>query len=594
MTIGSAGIPGQTRRRLSTFLAIVLAVSVVALILPWLTGRAAVGSGVWRITLDDAFRPLVVALACAGLLGLLGRGTTLAAPWRAASWACLGGAAALVAAIALRGRPDAYPAGDLAIVELYVVHTTRTAWTLGPYSQFYWHHPGPLMFQLLAPLYAAAGGHAAALSLGAGLINTGALAAAMWLAARRLPAIVTAGLFLAILSWVVRADGLVTSYWNPHLILLPLLLWFWLAFTVAAGGTRLMPALAAVAAFLVQTHVGTTPVVAAVSVWAVALAWIESRPTPVGRLTWRQALNASAWVTVLLWALPLAEELTVRPGNMSQLASWFWEHRGDRQTILGALSIWGQALNSAIWPAPFAHPVGWTLPTGVQPVAAFLGVFHVAALTAMAWRERGSAWATACGLAAAADVVALLSIVRIPGEVQDHAVFWVGIPGTIGFGLLLGIAGMRITPALAQAIAGRETLLRTVATSVLAAAALIRVVAPLERDPGRDTDPIRDLSVAVTEGLERRKAGVPFVRIGDDAWSEAAGALLQLYKRGVPFAVERQSVHMFGSPLAADGCRHSHVLRFVRGDSQAGGEVIARAGAVEARLEQVPACTIEP
>jgi hypothetical protein len=98
----------------------------------------------------------------------------------------------------------------------------------------------------------------------------------------------------------------------------------------------------------------------------------------------------------------------------------------------------------------------------------------------------------------------------------------------------------------------------------------------------------------VTEGLERRKAGAPFVRIGDDAWSEAAGALLQLYKRGVPFAVERQSVHMFGSPLAADGCRHSHVLRFVRGDSQAGGEVIARAGAVEARLEQVPACTIEP
>ena len=36
-------------------------------------------------------------------------------------------------------------------------------------------------------------------------------------------------------------------------------------------------------------------------------------------------------------------------------------------------------------------------------------------------------------------VVALLSVLRMPGQVQDHAVFWMGILGAIGWGLLIGI-----------------------------------------------------------------------------------------------------------------------------------------------------------
>jgi hypothetical protein len=250
-------------------------------------------------------------------------------------------------------------------------------------------------------------------------------------------------------------------------------------------------------------------------------------------------------------------------------------------------------LNSPLWPPWFVRPVGWAVSIGFHPVASLLGVLHVAALAAVAWRDRGSRWATACGLAAAADVVALMSIVRIPGEVQDHAVFWVGVLGTIGVGLLLGIAAMRLIPSIADAIARRETLVRIATTGVLAAVALLLTaagVAPLERDPGDHPQPIGDLAAATAEGLERRHAGAPFVRIGDDAWSEAAGTLLQLYKRGVPFGVERQSVHMFGSPLAADGCRHSHVLSFVAAGSPAGGEVIARTGTGEVRLEPSPGC----
>lgn len=587
------------QRRLATLLAFVLATAIVALVLPALTGRASVGSGSWRVSLDDSFRPLVLALLSAGLLGLLTARADRHRPWRVGSWTCLAAAAALVWAMTLRGRPEAYPGGDLAVAELYVVHTIRTVWPLGPYSQFYWHHPGPLMFQLLAPLYAAAGSHPAALSLGAGLINTGALVAAMWLAARRLPAIAIAGVFLATLVWVVRIGGLVASYWNPHLILLPLLLYFWLAVTVAAGDTRRMPMLAAVGTFVVQTHLGTAPVVATLGVLAFSFAWVESRREPGGPLAWRWAFNLSAWVAILLWALPLAEELTARPGNMSRLAAWFWEHRGDRQPFAGALSVWGQALNSPMWTPWFARPVGWAVPAVFRPAAAVLGVAHVSALAVVAWRDRGSAWAAACGLAAAADVVALLSIVRIPGELQDHAVFWVGVLGTIGFGLLLGVAGLRFVPSLARtAIAGREALVRTVAMSIPAAVALVwtaGAVAPVEPGVAIHAQPIRDLVVATADGLERHRAVSPLVKVDGNVWSEAAGTLLQLHKRGVRFAVERESLHMFGAPFAAAGCGASHVLRFVPAGSPAEGDTIARAGAVEARLEPVPACgSIDP
>jgi len=44
---------------------------------------------------------------------------------------------------------DLYPVSDQAILEIYTLHAVRGFWTLGPYSQFGWHHPGPLYFYLL-------------------------------------------------------------------------------------------------------------------------------------------------------------------------------------------------------------------------------------------------------------------------------------------------------------------------------------------------------------------------------------------------------------------------------------------------------------
>src|SRR5262249_14255995 len=87
-------------------------------------------------------------------------------------------ALAAVAALAafLRPTPEAFPSGDGAIVEIYTLEAARHFLTLGPYSQFNWHHPGPIYFYLLVPLYKLAGQRAIGLTAGALAINVAALA----------------------------------------------------------------------------------------------------------------------------------------------------------------------------------------------------------------------------------------------------------------------------------------------------------------------------------------------------------------------------------------------------------------------------------
>ena len=178
--------------------------------------------------------------------------------------------------------------------------------------------------------------------------------------------------------------------------------------------------------------------------------------------------------------------------------------------------------------------------------------------------------------------------------------FWVGILGTIGSGLLIGVAAMRLGQSFAPAIARREPIVRTTLTVavpslalMLAAVAFLRGLAGAGQ-PGPAAQHVQDLYASTVEGLERRRVAAPLVRVGNDAWSEAAGTLLQLHKRGVPFVVERESLHMFGSPLAAKGCDHTHVLRFVLAGDRGDGEVIARAGPIEARLEPRSGCATGP
>ena len=118
-------------------------------------------------------------------------------------------------------RADLYPVSDQAILEIYTLHAVRGLWLLGPYSQFGWHHPGPLYFYLLAPFYALSSHKTIALHVGAFAINIGSLCGIAYLLMRNASAMVTCLVVLLFGVYLSRLEPVMTSYWNPHIVMLP-------------------------------------------------------------------------------------------------------------------------------------------------------------------------------------------------------------------------------------------------------------------------------------------------------------------------------------------------------------------------------------
>ncbi len=497
-------------------------------------------------------------------------------------------------ALLLRLWPHAMATGDAAVAEIFVLHASRGAWALGPYSQFYWNHPGPLMFYLLAPLYAVSGQHAQALNVGAAAVNLLAIATLLRLVARAAEPIATLAVSVALTLWLMRAPETLSSFWNPVLIALPALLFVWLGATVAAGQAAAIVPLAGVGSFLAQSHVGLVPPVGVVWVVALGAGWYRTRQdgeTARQRRWWRW-LAAGGVLVAVLWALPLVEELTEEPGNLTLIARFFASAPPGRRTIAQSATMWTAALIQGMV-AGFHQPIGVPLPVLARPGTVAAGVALVVLLTAMAWRTRAR---PGLSLPAAFHLlivlVALAAIHRSPGLVGDYTIFWLAPIGAS--------AGVLIAAwALGSLIAGAGARAAMVARAGawLPAAVLLLAVSLSawdlrahfgDRSP-RPESQSAALSRQTRDGLRARGITDPVVDIGDGVWVEAAGTLVQMYKAGEPFAVDPAWTFMYGRPLTWARC-HTHTLRFAAADVAGVGETIAVAGPVRVRVETIGTC----
>jgi hypothetical protein len=597
-TIAAARAP--LRQVISWLLLAAAALAGLVLIASGLSSRTVLAVGSLRVTAHDPYRPVAVVLGCLGLFGIVSFWGAASRRRRMVSWALVGAAGAIALGISLREAPRGVALADAAIGEFYVLYALKGAWQLGPYSQYFWHHPGPAMFYMLAPLYALAGRHPAALGLGALLMNVCAVAALTRLAARQLSAGAAVPVCLVSALWVWRTAGLLTSYWNPLLILLPTFLFFWLATSVSLGRPRLLPLLAALGSFMAQTHVGTAPLVAGLTALAMALAWKDARQRldDTARLRWRRALNASAWVLALLWALPLAEQLAnLDEGNLSLLVRYFWERRASAHDSAYVVNAWALALTGVLTPH-FRHPIGWTIPGELHVVVGVATLCQIAGLALVAYRGRlGDALSKAALLAVTAELITLASVLRIPGEIHDHSVFWIGALGASGWGVLFGAIASAFWPAWGNLLARRYVVLVATASITALALGLGGSAMAQALKPQAQTGvalEVLELYAQLQPALDKRQIARPLVRIQEEVWAQAAGTLLLFYKNDREFSVERRWLHMYGAPLVAGACDFSHILRFVQADSSGAGELLARSGGVEARLEPASCRPIDP
>ena len=377
-----------------------------------------------RVRITSAARPLILGavFAVAGLFQSGRRGVAAAA---------LGLSGVLALVVYARTADPAYaPAGDIALIESYTIHATHRELFLGPYSRFGWNHPGPLYFFLLAPFYVMSEHRSAGLSAGALAINLAALGVLLWVCARhspRGPLSVMVALATLLFTW--NAAEMLASQWNPHVLVLPTMAIIVVGAAVAAGIVR--AAAGARGARQLRRPDASRPRTRGSrdrrSGERLALIGLrrprDAQPRP---RIW-PVLNATMWLLLVLWLLPIVEELSQPEGNLSRLWMFFAVDESDGQRFRIAFRVWADMMSALV--RSDIH-VGWGTRVRATPdpwsqAWAIAQTVAVALILVRAVLVRDRFRAALSALLLVASGVGLWSITRIEDDIYDHLVFWV-------------------------------------------------------------------------------------------------------------------------------------------------------------------------
>ena len=325
------------------------------------------------------------------------------------------------------------------------------------------NNPGPLLFDALAvPVRVA--GTAVGLAIGSAALNVAAVAGVAIVAFRRGGARLgtIAMVVAALLVWSMGSEVLYEP-WQPHLLILPFLLYLMLAWSLLCADAYALPFAVFVGSMLVQTHflyVGLVGVLGAAGVFV--LGWHArrlARAEPEDR--WpreRRKLVRTAWASALVvlicWAQPFVEQFTSDgPGNMTLIADGIRE--SDAEAIGPGLGIRTVASVLTLPPAWFrpsfdeTFSADWESPALATSVLGLLALGAILAASAVYARRNDDAVArNAVATAALAVVCALITATLMPetlfGSVTPHTfrALWAIGPFTV-FAVAAALVGAR-------------------------------------------------------------------------------------------------------------------------------------------------------
>jgi hypothetical protein len=471
-------------------------------------------------------------------------------------------AVALILVFALivlaRRAADFATFGDTAVIESYTRMASTGDLLLGPYSRFQWHHPGPIAFFWVAPFYALSGARPAGLGAGALALNLAVLAIMTSIVIRRAGNALAVALLGSVALYAWRIAPVLTSAWNPHVIVFAMMALIVAAADTIAGAASTLPVVAALASLVGQTHVALLPSALAVGgvavIGALAGSWRTEHASGIVR-----ALLATIAVLIVLWALPIAEQFTGRPGNISQLWTFFVTepHRGQR--LAAAFYAWSDMLTGLLRPdftvasgLRFRQsPIRWVEAFAVLQL---LGLMTAVVVTAKA--RRGFELALA-SLLLLASLLALWSATRIEETIFDHEVFWISGIGALNIAVLIALGALALRDRIPNSLQ-TSTATATICWALFAVYAatgfreMFATVAASSNPPA-ESEVVSTVATQLQQYFERERIVRPLVRIDQDAWPLAAGVILRLQKDGVPVAVENDWVPMFTPAFAASG-----------------------------------------
>jgi hypothetical protein len=438
----------------------------------------------------------------------------------------------------------------MAVIDVHVLNVLRHLEPVGEYSRFGWSHPGPLYSIALAPLYSLSGHRHISSSVTAALLNV----LAVWLAAIAIRHWAQSGWVMVSVAgclgaFLLSCNGLIASPWNPHAPILPFFLLVVATAGVVSGRVGVLPLVALLASFVVQTHVGSGSAALALSALALAGAVAWASRDVSARAGIARALGQAAVIGALCWSLPLLT--SAGRHNLQQLFTFFLHGSPFDPNLAAAaaqhylaapftphLSLaWGDTL-SLLPDARTRHVV--TLQVAL--LATTLAVQH--------WRGRRFEASLALAVLVAAGA-AYWSILRLPESPKDYTVFWVSILGVLVWGSTGAAALEEIAGLIPGAIA--RPLLKWTPSVLLVAMAILgtRQVLARAADDRRGSPPIEALAALVRSHLGAEHT--PLLHIAEGRWQPVAGVALQLYRQGPAPHVDADWVSMFGEPFTPTG-----------------------------------------
>jgi hypothetical protein len=476
---------------------------------------------------------------------------------RYAALVTLAGVALLAMTNAAASSRRVFPIGDFALIESYTLMATQRKLVVGPYSRYGWHHPGPLYFWLAAPFYALAKFKTSGIHVAVQCINASALLVAAWIAARFASPTLIAAVFVAIVGYLWRAWHIFVSMWNPHVPILPTIALTFVCAAIACGEVGLIPLAAFLASFIAQTSIGLLPCAAGLCVIALVSAAAQSRRA---RGVWidagtMRAINRTAWLLVVLWSGPIAEQMVNTPGNLRQIVRFFNESH-DRPPIRDAFVAWADNATGTFLPHFDFDAAGPFVPSQESwPLVAAVLQLTLLAPTIFLFRAKGRRFDAAfAGVVLAALIIAFWSVTRVEGLIPAYGIVWVTAIGLLATATLC-VAGIGLFTWRLTWLA-RPTWATTVicSTFLLAYGTIIWRIptGPPER-LARHERQVSALFDNLQEYCERSGTHRPLLRVGQDMWAIAAGLGLQLQLANRDFAIERSALFLFTNDFAANG-----------------------------------------
>ncbi len=465
-------------------------------------------------------------------------------------------------------RTDIVANDDQALIDLRVRDVGAHTPLVGSYERFGGNQPGPLLFYLLALPYRLVGPGAPGLAVGSVLVTFASLAGCVLIAVRRggaLAGLWATGLLLLVLE--ARGVDILTSPWEPQVLLGALALLLFLIWELTAGTVWALPVAAAVATLLAQAWVVFAVMVAVLggigAVIGVANVARERR-TPGARPGALAALVTTVVVIGVLWLPPVAEQLTHDPGNLTELTSI------DRQGSATGLRDGYRAVaiqfgpdaswfHGSIPTAPFSPTVDFAAGGGVPwALLAFGGAAGFAAYR----RSSSATWLNA--VVGATVVGAIVTCALVFGGMF----VWIVEPDRVVGMMLWFAAGFSVVAALRPA--SRRTVTR-IATPILAVGVLAISVALVvdllraPRDGGRLAEAVGRLAGAVR--ADRSDLPDPVLvtstaRVSTRGEDRCCAPLLAsaLARGGADVVVPTDQAHRFGTHRARPTSARSELL----------------------------------